>query len=74
MRQDQQQGTAQRQGQQRPVESFAFKEGYYAFSRGWLESKYHEETTKGKEWLRGFNAAYFHNVERLEQRAYSSGG
>ena len=49
-----------------PSTSFAYKEGYYAFSRGWLDCKYDRSTTKGKEWCRGFDAAYFHNLDRLQ--------
>lgn len=45
--------------------SFAFKEGYFAFSRGWLENKYSPTSMKGKEWQRGFNKAYFDHLMRL---------
>ena len=44
--------------------SFQFKEGYHAFDKGWLVNKYDAESNKGKEWQRGFDAAYFDNVER----------
>ena len=58
--------------QQRPVNnndkgSFAYKEGYYAFSRGWLDCKYGLDTTKGKEWCRGFDKAYFDNLDRIKR-------
>jgi hypothetical protein len=44
--------------------AFAFKEGYYAFSRGWIVSKYNPDSLKGKEWQRGFDRAYFDNLDR----------
>ena len=49
--------------------SFAYKEGYYAFSRGWLSCKYDTDTTKGKEWCRGFDRAYFDNLDKLQQQS-----
>jgi hypothetical protein len=47
--------------------AFAFKEGYYAFSRGWIVSKYNTDSLKGKEWQRGFDRAYFDNLDRKKQ-------
>lgn len=48
--------------------SFAYKEGYYAFSRGWTENKYNHATSKGKEWQRGFDRAYFDNLDSLKRK------
>jgi hypothetical protein len=48
---------------------FAFEEGYYAFSRGWLVCKYNPETLKGKEWQRGFDCAYFDNLKKVQSNA-----
>ena len=53
---------------------FQFKEGYYAFSRGWLTNKYDIGSTNGKEWQRGFEKAYFDNLYKLEKRVLSSVG
>lgn len=44
-----------------------YQQGYYAFSRGWLGNQYSPETTAGKEWQRGFDAAYFHNLDRIKR-------
>jgi len=44
---------------------YAYAEGHYAFHRGWLECKYNVNSSKGKEWQRGFNAAYFEQRDRL---------
>ncbi len=50
--------------------SFAYKEGYYAFSRGWTENKYNHSTSKGKEWQRGFDRAYFDNLNYLQRNKH----
>lgn len=42
-----------------------FNKGYYAFSRGWLNNSYDPTSLAGKEWQRGFDAAYFDNLERV---------
>lgn len=52
--------------------SFAYKEGYYAFSRGWTENKYSPSTSKGKEWQRGFDRAYFDNLDSLKRKSHVS--
>jgi len=57
-----------KQQQQKSSESFAFKEGYYAFSRGWLDCKYNRDSTKGKEWQRGFDRAYFDNLNYIKSK------
>jgi hypothetical protein len=44
-----------------------FNQGAYAFSRGWIANDYKPETVKGKEWQRGFNAAYFANIDKLKR-------
>jgi hypothetical protein len=40
-------------------------QGYYAFNRGWLSNQHHPESVAGKEWQRGFNRAYFDNLDKL---------
>ena len=50
--------------------SFAYKEGYYAFSRGWTENKYNFATSKGKEWQRGFDRAYFDNLDSFKRKQH----
>lgn len=42
-----------------------FDKGMYAFKRGWLGNPYDPDTAQGKEWQRGFNAAYFENLKKL---------
>lgn len=49
----------------KPPMSYQAKEGYYAFSRGWLKNQYHPDSNKGKEWQRGFDKAYFDNLDKV---------
>lgn len=44
-----------------------FEKGYYAFSRGWLGNSYDPDSLAGKEWQRGFDAAYFDNLARISK-------
>lgn len=49
-----------------PPLSMQYKEGYYAFVKGWLKNIYNNESMKGKEWQRGFDRAYFDNLYRIQ--------
>lgn len=55
--------------ERRPPLTFQFKEGHYAFSRGWLRNQYNENSVKGKEWQRGWNRAYFDRLEIMKKLA-----
>lgn len=55
--------------ERRPPLTFQFKEGHYAFSRGWLRNQYNENSVKGKEWQRGWNRAYFDQLEIMKKLA-----
>ena len=48
-----------------PKTSFLFKEGHYAFFKGHLNNKYQPDSYRGKEWQRGFDRAYFENLDRI---------
>lgn len=50
--------------ERRPPLMVQFKEGYKAFTKGWLTNRYDPDTVKGKEWQRGFDRAYFENQDR----------
>lgn len=39
-------------------------EGYEAFQLGILDCPFTADTQKYKEWMRGFNTAYFDNLKR----------
>ena len=57
--------------QQRPERpaplKIQFGQGHYAVSRGWLNNQYDPESVAGKEWQRGFDAAYFENLARISK-------
>lgn len=44
-----------------------FNQGHYAFSRGWISNQYPADSIAGKEWQRGWNAAYFQNLDRIKR-------
>jgi hypothetical protein len=53
--------------QERPAPlKIQYGQGYYAFTRGWLSNQYDADSTAGKEWQRGWDRAYFDNLEKLK--------
>lgn len=40
-------------------------QGYRAFYKGNLDCPYPQHTMKAKEWQRGFNKAYYDNLEYI---------
>jgi len=54
-----------RRGQWPPLR-IQFEEGFRAFTRGILKSPYGEYNIRHKEWMRGWNTAYFENKKRLK--------
>jgi len=52
-----------------PRVSFQFKEGHYGFNKGHMRNKYHPDSQRGKEWQRGFDRAYFENLDRITRNA-----
>ena len=50
-----------------------FNQGYYAFAKGWLTNQYDATIVQGQEWQRGFDAAYFDNINRLQHRISYNG-
>jgi hypothetical protein len=45
-----------------------FEKGKFAFKKGWLGNPYKFDTIQGKEWQRGFDAAYFEKLDLLTRR------
>lgn len=41
-----------------------FEEGYQAFAQGRLSNPFQKNTQKYREWMRGFDTAYFDNLKR----------
>lgn len=52
----------------------AFNEGQSAFLTGQVGNPYPLNTNKYREWERGFNKAYFRNLEKVKQIEQSRGG
>jgi hypothetical protein len=43
-----------------------YQKGHTAFIKGHMSSPFNSHTMQYREWLRGFNAAYFENLETLK--------
>lgn len=54
--------------ERQPPLRIQFEQGYKAFFNGWLVNHYNADTVNGKEWQRGFNAAYFDNIMFLKRK------
>jgi hypothetical protein len=54
-----------------PPLSIQFGQGQVAFKRGWMSNQYNPNTMQGKEWQRGFDKAYFENLDKLKQKGKS---
>lgn len=52
----------------RPPLKIQYQQGYMAFIRGLLSNQYNEATVMGKEWQRGFNDAYFTNLDKRKSK------
>lgn len=50
-----------------------FEEGQLAFKRGHVTNPYKEGTSRGRDWLYGFNKAYFANLERVKEKELANG-
>ena len=44
-----------------------FEQGYKAFINGWLSNQYNPSSMMGKEWQRGFDIAYFDNLDLVKK-------
>ena len=49
-----------------PPLSIQVDKGKYAFKKGWLGNPYDPDTAQGREWQRGFDTAYFDNLEKFK--------
>lgn len=47
------------------MDEHAFKQGKWAFYNN-AECQYYAETVKAKEWQRGYNAAYYENLNKVK--------
>jgi len=55
--------------ERQPPLNIQFKEGMNAFRWGMLTNKYDSDTVRGKEWQRGFDAAYFKNLDYRKKKS-----
>jgi len=46
-----------------------FQQGYYAFLKGWLVNQYELVSVQGQERQRGFDAAYFEQLDHITKKA-----
>ena len=44
-----------------------FEQGYKAFINKWLFNQYNPSSMMGKEWQRGFDKAYFDNLDLVKR-------
>ena len=54
--------------ERQPPLSIQFGQGQFAFKKGWLNNQYNPETVQGKEWQRGFDKAYFENLDKIKKK------
>lgn len=45
-----------------------FQQGAKAFKQGDMKCPYRLDSMQAREWQRGFNSAYFLNLDRLQQQ------
>ena len=45
---------------------FQFEKGYTDFKHGRVFNPFHKDTMQCREWLRGFNKAYFEQLKRVK--------
>ena len=48
---------------------FQFEKGYTDFKHGRVFNPFHKDTMQHREWLRGFNKAYFEQLKKVRRRA-----
>lgn len=49
-----------------------YEDGFWSFKHGVIVNPYNPATLQYREWQRGWNAAYFRNLERLTSAASRS--
>jgi len=45
---------------------FQYEKGYTDFKHGRVFNPFHKDTMQHREWLRGFNKAYFEQLKRVK--------
>jgi hypothetical protein len=44
-----------------------YEKGYGDFKKGRILNPFHEDTMQYREWNRGFNAAYYEQLKRVQE-------
>ena len=45
---------------------YQYEKGYHDFKHGRVFNPFHKDTMQHREWLRGFNKAYFEQLKRVK--------
>ena len=51
---------------------FQHEKGYNDFKHGRVFNPFHKDTMQHREWLRGFNKAYFEQLKKVKQYEYKA--
>mgnify|MGYP003142263830 FL=1 len=46
---------------------YQYEKGYHDFKHGRVFNPFHKDTMQHREWLRGFNKAYFEQLKKVKQ-------
>ena len=46
---------------------YQYEKGYHDFKHGRVFNPFHKDTMQHREWLRGFNKAYFEQLKRVKE-------
>ena len=46
---------------------YQHEKGYHDFKHGRVFNPFHKDTMQHREWLRGFNKAYFEQLKRVKE-------
>jgi hypothetical protein len=51
---------------------YQYEKGYHDFKHGRVFNPFHKDTMQHREWLRGFNKAYFEQLKKVKQYEYKA--
>ena len=53
---------------------YQYEKGYHDFKHGRVFNPFHKDTMQHREWLRGFNKAYFEQLKRVKEHELKARG
>ena len=53
---------------------YQYEKGYHDFKHGRVFNPFHKDTMQHREWLRGFNKAYFEQLKKVKQYEFKKRG